>query len=109
MRTIPLWVKAEGKKDKVNVILDDASNESCLNEVAGALGLNESYETMKVHMLNNSLETFQPMPLKIEIESVNSQFTKEIEVKTCPRTVTKNLPSRKLGSKQRQVTSPCPV
>ena len=91
MRTISVWVKAEGKKDKVNAILDDASNESFLNEeVAGALGLKESYETVKGHVLNNSLETFQPMPLKIEIESVNGQFTKEIEVKTCPRTVTNN-------------------
>ena len=30
------------------------------------------------------------MPLKVEIESVNGQFTKEIEVKTCPRNVTGN-------------------
>ena len=89
--TIPVWVKAEGRKVKVNAILDDASNESFLNEeVAGALGLKESYQTVKVHVLNNSVETFQTMPLKIEIESVNGQFTKEIEVKTCPRSVTRN-------------------
>ena len=91
MRTIPVWIKAQGKKVKVNAILDDASNESFLNEeVAGALGLKESYQTVKVHVLNNSVETFQTMPLKIEIESVNGQFTKEIEVKTCPRSVTRN-------------------
>ena len=30
------------------------------------------------------------MPLKVEIESVNGQFTKEIEVKTCPRNATGN-------------------
>ena len=45
---------------------------------------------MKVHVLNNSVDTFQTMPLKVEIESVNGQFTKEIEVKTCPRYVTGN-------------------
>ena len=89
LRTIPVWVKAQGKKVKVNAILDDASNESFLNEeVAGALGLRESYQTVKVHVLNNSVETFQTMPLTIEIESVNGQFKKEIEVKTCPRNVT---------------------
>ena len=39
LRTIPVRIKAEGKKAKVNAILDDASNESFLNEeVAGALG-----------------------------------------------------------------------
>ena len=69
--------------------MDDASNESFLNEeVAGALGLRESYQTVKVHVLNNSVETFQTMPLSIEIESVNGQFAKEIEVKTCPHSVT---------------------
>ena len=76
---------------KVNAILDDASNESFLNEeVAGALGLRESYQTVKVHVLNNSVEIFQTMPLTIETESVNGQFKKEIEVKTCPRNVTGN-------------------
>ena len=35
-------MKAQGKKVKVNAILDDASNETFLNEeVAGALGLKE--------------------------------------------------------------------
>ena len=91
MRTIPVWVKVEGRKVKVNAILNDASNESFVNEeVAGALGLKESHQTVKVHVLNNSVETFQIIPLKIEIESVNDQFTKEIEVKTCPRSVTGN-------------------
>ena len=58
--------------------------------MVGAVGLKESYQPVKVHVLNNSIETFQPMPLKMEMESVNGQFTKEIEVKTCPRTVTGN-------------------
>ena len=72
----------------MNAILDDASNETFLNEeVAGALGLKESYQTVKVHVLNKSVETFQTVPLKGVIESVNGQFTKEIEVKTCPRNV----------------------
>ena len=97
--TIPVWVKAEGRKVKVNAILDDASNESFLDEeVAGALGLKESYQTIKVLVLNNSVETFQTMPLKIEIESVNGQFTKEIEVKTCPRSVTGNYQGENWGA-----------
>ena len=89
LRTIPVWVKARGKKLKVNAILDDASNESFLNEeVAGFLGLREPYHTVKVHVLNNSVETFQAMPLTIEIEGVSGQFNKKICVKTCPRNVT---------------------
>ena len=73
----------------MNAILDDAPNESFLTEeVAGALGLREFHQTVKVHVLNNSVETFQTMTLTIEIECVNGQFTKEIEVKTCPHNVT---------------------
>ena len=75
----------------MNVILDDASNESFLNEeAAGALRLRKPYRTVKAHVLNNSVETLQTMPLKVEIESINGQFTKEIEVKTCPPTITGN-------------------
>ena len=58
--------------------------------MVAALELKESYQPVKVHVLNNFLMTFQPMPLKIEMENVNGQFTKENEVKTCPRTVTGN-------------------
>ena len=54
LRTISVLLKANGKKVKVNAILDDASNESFLNEqVAGVPGLQEPYQTVKVHVLNN--------------------------------------------------------
>jgi hypothetical protein len=37
LRTIPVWLKVNKRKIKVNAILDDASNETFLNEeVAGA-------------------------------------------------------------------------
>ena len=40
LRTVPVWVKANGRKMKVNAVLDDASNETFMNEeLAGALGL----------------------------------------------------------------------
>ena len=89
LRTIPVWLKANGKKLKVNAILDDASNESFLNEqVAGVLGLQEPYQTVQVHVLNNEVETFQSMPVNIMIESVDGQYSKDICVKTCPQNVT---------------------
>ena len=81
LRTIPVWLKANGRKVKVNAILDDASNETFLNEqVAGVLGLHEPYKTVKVHVLNNEVETFQSMPVEVMIESVNGQYRKEISV-----------------------------
>ena len=89
LRTIPVWVKANGRKVKINAILDDASNETFLNEqVAGALGLQEPYKAVKVHVLNDQVETFQSMPVKVMIEGVDGQYRKEISAKTCPQNVT---------------------
>ena len=56
--------------------------------MANLLGIQETFRTVQVHVLNNSVETFQSMPARIEIESVNGDFGKVIEVKTCPHQVT---------------------
>ena len=82
LRTVPVWLKSNGKNVKVNAILDDASNESFVNEnVANLLGIQETFRTVQVHVFNNSVETFQSTPARIEIESVNGDFGKVIEVK----------------------------
>ena len=61
LRTVLLWMKANGRKVKINAILDDASNETFLNEeVAGVLGLQEPFQKVQVHVLNDTVETFQP-------------------------------------------------
>ena len=89
LRTVPVWMKANGRKVKINAILDDASNETFLNEaVAGILGLQELFEKVQVYALNHTVEAFQSMPIKIE--SVDGRFSKEISPKTCPQKVTGN-------------------
>ncbi len=91
LRTIPVWLKANNRKVKINALLDDASNETFLNaEVAGVLDIQEPLQTVKVHVLNDEIETFESMPVTVTIESVDGQFSKEINVKTCPRRVTGN-------------------
>ena len=91
LRTVPVWLKANHRKVKVNAILDDASNETFLNEeVAGVLGIEEPFETVKVHVLNNEVATFQSMPVNVTIESVDGQFSMEISVRISPRRVTGN-------------------
>ena len=90
LRTVPVWMKANDRKVKINAILDDTSNETFLNEeVAGVLGLEELFQKVQVHVLNDTLETFRSMPLKIEIES-EKKISKEISVKTCPQEVAGN-------------------
>lgn len=89
LRTVPVWLKGNGRKVKVNALLDDGSNETFLNEeIAGVLGLKERYQTVKVNVLNNEVETFQSMPLEVTIESLDGEFCKDIKVKTCPKRVT---------------------
>ncbi len=91
LKTVPVWLKKNNRKVKVNAILDDASNKTFLNEEgAGMLGIQEPFQTVKVHVLNNEVETFQSMPVNVTIESVDGQFSKSIDIKTCPRKVTGN-------------------
>ena len=80
-----MWIKANGRKVKVNAILDDASNKTFQNEaVAEILGLQELFGEVQGYVLNDTVETFQSMPIEIEIESVDGRFSKEISAKTCP-------------------------
>ena len=91
LRTVPVWMKANGRKVKINAILGDASNETFLNEeVAGVLGLQEPFQKVQVRVINDTVETFQSMPLKVEVEGVDGRFSKEISVKTSPQKVTGN-------------------
>ena len=91
LRTVPVWVKANGRKTKVNAVLDDASNETFMNEeLAGALGLSTSWKAVQVHVLNSSVKTCRSMPLQLEVVSVDGQFSKTVNVQTCPKEVTGN-------------------
>ena len=91
LRTVPVWLKANDRKVKVNAILDNGSKETFLNEeVAGILGLKERYQTVAVNVLNDEVETFQSVPLEVTVESLDGEFSEDIKVKTCPRRVTGN-------------------
>lgn len=68
LRDVPVWIKANGKKVKINATLDDASNETFPNEEV-VLGIQLPFEKVQVHVLNDTVETFQSMPLKVAIES----------------------------------------
>jgi hypothetical protein len=63
--------------------MDDASNETFLNEeIASLLGVKEPFQKVQVHVLNSAVETFESMPIQVDIESVSGDFRKTIEVKT---------------------------
>ena len=65
-RTISVWLKANGKKVKVNMVLDDTSSASYMNEeVAGVLGLSVPHEPVAVQVLKDKVETLDSMPVKL--------------------------------------------
>ncbi|PFX11420.1 hypothetical protein AWC38_SpisGene24856 [Stylophora pistillata] len=84
LRAVPVWMKANARKIKINAIPDDVLNETFLNEeVTGAQRLVEPFQKSQVHILNDILETFQSMPLKIQIQRVDDRFSnlRKIEIK----------------------------
>ena len=53
-------MKVNGRKVKIDAILDDVSKETFLNEeVAGVLGLKEPFQKVQVSVLNDKVDTFQ--------------------------------------------------
>ena len=69
LRTVPVWLKSNGKKIKVNAILDDACNKTFINEnVANILGIRETFQTVQVHVLNNTIVTFQSMQRRSKLK-----------------------------------------
>ena len=69
LRTVPVWIKGNGKKVKVNAVLDDASTGTFLNdEIAIALGLQSAYERVTMRVLNETVESFDTMPVEVTLE-----------------------------------------
>ena len=89
LRTVPVWLIANGKKIKVNAVLNDASTVSNVNEeVAGALGLSATYEKVLVNVLSENVETFDSTPVRFTLESCDGNLKVPLKALTCPRRVT---------------------
>ena len=54
-------------------------------DVAGPLRIQEPYEKVKVHVLNDFVEIFELTPVTVKIDSVDGQLCKEIRVRNYPR------------------------
>ena len=75
----------------MNALLDDASSVSYVNEeLAGALGLSATYKQVVVNVLNESVETFDSMPVSMTLESCDGNVRLPFKALTCPRRGTGN-------------------
>ena len=75
----------------MNALLDDPSSVSYINKkLAGALGLSARYEQVVVNVLNESMETFDSMPVNMILESCDGNVRLPFKALTCLRRVTGN-------------------
>ena len=87
--TVSDWLKSKGKKVKVNAVLVDASIVSYVTEeVAGALGLSDTYGKLLVNVLNENIETFDSMLVSFTLESCDGNVKIPFQALPCPRRVT---------------------
>ena len=49
-------MEANGRKVKINALLDDTSNETFLNKVAGVLGLQEPFQKLKFKFMFSMIQ-----------------------------------------------------
>lgn len=54
-------------------------------EVAGALEISVPYEPVTVQVLNESIETFDTMPVEVVLESSDGSVQVPFKALTCPR------------------------
>ena len=76
---------------KVNALLDEASTKTYINaDVASELGLQGISRKVTVNVLNGQTETFETMPVDVELESLDGSVSKTVNALTTER-VTGNL------------------
>lgn len=83
LRTVPVILRNGNRSVKINALLDDGSTKTYLNEnVAAELGLQGEMKTMTVKVLNDTVETFSTMSVKVGLESLDRKVKREIEIQT---------------------------
>ena len=75
----------------MNALLDEASTKTYINaDVASELGLQGISRKVTVNVLNGQTETFETMPVDVELESLDGSVSKTVSAFTTER-VTGNL------------------
>ena len=73
MRTVPVILKTDNRKIKVNALLDEASTKSFINtDVPAELELQGKLQKVTVNVLNGQTETFETMAVAVELESMDA-------------------------------------
>lgn len=91
LRTVPVLLRNGNKSMQVNALLDDASTKTYINTaVVESLGITGVKQQVVVNVLNNRTETFQTMPVDVELQSVDGNTTTRLTAFTTDK-VTGNM------------------
>ena len=83
LRIVPITVKNGKLRKTINALLDDASTKTYINgDVAAALNIRGEMKKVTVKVLNNTIETFDTMPVQFDAESVDGNFKMKINAST---------------------------
>ena len=97
LRTVPVIIKNGGRKLKVTALLDEAYMKTYINaDVAAGLGLQGRSQKVTVNVLNGQTVTFETMPVKVELESLDGSVKTAINAFTSER-VTGNMKAINCG------------
>lgn len=74
LRTVTVILINRNRRVKVNALLDDASTKTYTNaDVAAELGFHGQVKKVIVNVLNDNVESFETMPIKVGLESMKGQ------------------------------------
>lgn len=91
LRTVPVVLNNGNRQIRVNALLDDGSTKTYVNsDVVAELGITGQKELVTVSVLNGKNETFETMPVRIGLRSVNGQVNITMDANTTTN-VTGNL------------------
>ena len=91
LRTVPVILKNGNRAIKLNALLDEVSTKTYINaNVASELGLQGISRKVTVNVLNGQTDTFETMPVDVELESLDGSESKTVSAFTTER-VTGNL------------------
>lgn len=83
LRVIPVYLENGKRGVVVNALLDDASTKTYLNaDVAAELGLHGDLQPFSVNVINGQVESFDTMPVKFKLKSINGNSSTEVTALT---------------------------
>lgn len=86
MRTVPVYLQNNGRRMKVNALLDDASTTTYVNsDIVAELGVQGKDENITINVIDNNQETLNTTSVRLEIVSMDDREHHLVDAYTTER------------------------